>query len=143
MANLEWSDEMGSRGRAAWLVLVKGGTITAFAGASIPGLVAVLGSQYRKNGKWSHTSYRLALAPGVTAIRGQDGWEEGTFCEGLAQAARDIDGYRPPVDSWSEVAKVLGVSVCEAERFLRNWNRRGARFSVEKLDESAAALKAL
>lgn len=82
-----WSDQMGHRGRGAWLLLVDSeGHIHRFTGENILGVCAVVGTDYKKAGKWSHTTYRLELAPGVRAIAGRDGWETGRFVEGLGAA---------------------------------------------------------
>lgn len=35
---MEWSNKLGSRERKPWLLLIKNGKITPFAGESIPGL---------------------------------------------------------------------------------------------------------
>lgn len=127
---LEWSDELGPRSRAAWLLLVKGDEVTAFAGRDLPGLVAVRGSDFRRNGKWSHTTYRLLLAPGVRAISGRNGFETGTFAEGLRSAVR----APAPIDTWAEMAAALGVSVPGAMAFLRAWRPKAA----EALDIATA-----
>lgn len=49
---MEYSNKIGSRERKPWLLLIKNGKITPFAGESIPGIVAVVGRQYEKCGKW-------------------------------------------------------------------------------------------
>ena len=38
--------------RKPWLLLIKSGEVTPFAGQSIPGIVAVVGRHYEKSGKW-------------------------------------------------------------------------------------------
>jgi hypothetical protein len=103
-----------------------------FTGESLPGIVAVVGIDYEKAGKWSHTTYRLELAPGVRAIAGRDGWETGRFVEGL----RDAVHFGRPVDRWIDVANALGVTLAEAQRFLREWRPKAAA----RLDEVEAAL---
>ena len=98
-SNLEWSDEDGSRGRRAHLILRRGEELIRFAGKSIPGVVAVCGSDYTKGGKWSHTTYRLRLAAGVAvAFEGHSGLETGTIMESLK------------ADSWVALAFALGVA---------------------------------
>lgn len=130
-----WSNEMGSRSRRAWLLLVKGEKIVNFTGQNIPGVVVIRGTDYRKNGKWSHTTFRLELAQGVQAISGRDGWETGRFVEGLHAAV----GFDQPIDRWPDVANALGVSVPSAMAFLREWRPAAA----EALDEVDAQLEAL
>ena len=126
MTDINWSDEMGSRSRKAWLLLIKGNEITAFTGNSIPNVVVVAGHDYKKNGKWSHTKYRLSLADGVRAIAGKDGWELGTFAEGLQAATKS-----GPLDRWTTMAQALGVSEEGLKKFLRGWRPKAA----ETLDD--------
>jgi hypothetical protein len=134
METLKWSDEDGPRSRAAWLLLVRADEVRAFGGTAIPGWCAVTGSDYTKNGTWSHTTFRLVLAPGVRAIPLRAGWETGRFVEGLAAA---VGG--DPVDRWADVARALGVSVEAAQSFLRDWGPKAA----ERLDAVEADLAAL
>lgn len=129
----EWSNQLGSRDRKPWLLLVREGRVHVFSGENIPGVVAVVGTDYCKNGKWSYTTYRLELATGVRAIDGRDGWETGRFVEGLCAAV----GFSRPIDRWTDVAEALGVAVPEAMRFLRAWRPKAAA----RLDEVDAALK--
>ena len=125
MQAVVWSNKMGPRGRAAWLLLIAGDTVHVFRGQSIPGVVAVVGEDYTKDGKWSHTTYRLAIADGVRAIAGRDGFETGRFTEGLAHAL----GIGP-VDRWQGLANALGVTLSVAQEFLRSWRPKAA----ERLD---------
>jgi len=133
---LEWSDGLGPRARSPFLIFVRGGSdeVVAFAGSDIPGVVVVRGTDYAKSGKWSHTTYRLRLAVGVRHIAGREGWETGTFAEGIGSAA----GRETP-DTWGEMAARLGVSVPAAMEFLRAWKPKAA----EKLDEVELALAKL
>lgn len=129
-----WSDRQGSRDRHAWLLLVKGEKIVSFIGEAIPGVAVIRGSDYRKDGKWSHTTYRLELGEGVRAFAGLNGWETGRFVEGLCSV---VGG--PVIDRWSDVANALGVSVPSAMEFLRAWRPKAA----EALDEVDAQLASL
>ncbi len=126
-----WSDGIGSRGRNPFLLFVRGDEIIVFRGQNIPGVVVVRGTDYTKNGKWSHTTYRLELANDIRAIAGRDGWETGRFVEGLGSAV----GVKTP-DTWADTAKALGVSVPSAMEFLRSWRPKAA----EKLDEVEQSL---
>jgi hypothetical protein len=134
MENIEWSDGIGHRSRRAWLLLLKGDEITLFQGENLPGVCVVRGTDYTKNGKWSHTTYRIQLADGVRAISGNDGWETSRFVEGLGAACQ----VKTP-DTWEEVSKTLGVSTPSAMGFLRSWRPKAA----EKLDEVEEALRLL
>mgnify|MGYP001603397488 CR=1 FL=1 len=132
--SMTWSDRIGPRGRRPWLLLSNGDMLSPFEGRSIPGVLVVVGTDYYKDGKWSHTEYRLRLASGVRHIAGRDGWETGDFAEGLG-AATD----RRALDTWPAVAEALGVSVPGAMEFLRAWRPKAA----EKLDGVDRALEAL
>lgn len=131
---MEWSDQLGSRSRRAWLLFVKDGKVYPFAGEGIPGVVAIRGSSYRRDGKWSHTTYRLEVAEGVRTISGKEGWETGRFAEGLAGAA----GTKA-IDLWVEMANALEVTVPAAQEFLRAWRPKAA----EHIDAAEAALEEL
>jgi len=134
MENITWSDGIGSRSRSPFILFVRGDEIISFGGSDIPGVVVVRGTDYTRNGKWSHTTYRLQLANGIRHIAGRDGWDSGRFAEGLASAA----GCKTP-DTWADTAKALGVSVPSAMDFLRSWRPKAA----EKLDEVEQALAKL
>lgn len=134
-ASLTYSDGIGSRSRRPWLLLIKGETIAAFKGENIPGTVVVRGTDYQKNGKWSHTTFRLELAQGVRAISGRDGWETGKFVEGLRSAV----SFGQAIDTWADVANAMGVSVPSVMAFLKEWRPKAA----EALDQVDAQLEAL
>ncbi len=134
MENITWSDGIGSRGRKSFLLLIRGDEVTVFCGQNIAGVVVVRGTDFTKNGKWSHTTYRLQLADGTRHIAGSDGWETGRFVEGLASAV----GCKTP-DTWADTAKALGISVPSAMEFLRNWKPKAA----ERLDEVEQSLMEL
>ena len=141
---LEYNDGMGHRGRRAWALLINAGRVFPFTGESIPGVVAVLGHDYSKAGKWSSTTYRLEVAPSARWLDGRDGWNLGTFAEGLASATGS-----GPIDTWGQMADALGVSVGEARRFLSGWRvgyepgtGAGPR-TVAALDAAEAALAAV
>lgn len=136
MDSLTWSDKLGHRERKAWLLLVKNEQIHVFLGEDIGGVVVVVGTSYEQNGKWSHTSYRLAIADGVRAIAGHNGWETGTFLEGLRKATH------APVaacDTWQGVADTLRVPIAVAKDFLRSYKKVAA----SKIDERESKLEAL
>lgn len=129
-----YSDELASRRRRPWAIIIgPGDEIELFAGESIPGKVAVVGCDYTQQGVWSHTTYRLAVAPGVRFLAGHFGFETGTFLEGLRAATRK------PTDRWHEVANALGVSLPVAQKFLRAWLPKEAR----RLDQVEADLASL
>jgi len=117
------------------MLLIKGEQIVPFTGQNVPGMVVVRGTDYHKNGKGSHTTFRLELAQGVRAISGRDGWETGRFVEGLRSAV----SFGQPIDTWADVANAMGVSVPSAMTFLKEWRPKAAA----ALDEVDAQLEAL
>lgn len=134
MQSLTWSNGIGNRSRKPFLLFVKNDKVMVFTGELIPGICVVRGTDYTRSGKWSHTTYRLEVAPGVRVISGHDGWETGRFVEGLGAAVR----VKTP-DTWVETAEALGVSVPSCMDFLRSWKPKMA----EKLDEVDQAMTAL
>ena len=133
--NIEWNDGMRPRGRKQWLlVITTAGEVLPFKGTDIPGTVVIRGTSFEKNGKWSNTTYRLVLATGVSPIAGVDGWETGTFREGLAKAT----GVSP-IDTWEECARALRVTLESAKRFLTAWRPKAAAH----FDEVEAKLASL
>lgn len=136
MNSVEWCDKQGSRDRQAWAVVVAAdGALTPFRGASLPGLLAVSGQQYRKDGKWSNTTFRLALADGVRFVHGRGGWETGLMDEGVRAAVT----AEKPIDSWADIAHALGATQVSVEAWIRARSPR----SAAALDERAAALATL
>ena len=129
-----YSDGLASRRRRPWAILIgPGDEIELFTGESIPGKVAVVGCDYTQHGVWSHSTYRLEVAPGVRFLSGHFGFETGTFVEGLRTATRQ------PTDRWHEVANALGVSLPVAQEFLRGW----LPVAAQKLDQVEADLASL
>lgn len=129
--NITWSNGIGSRGREPFLLFIKGDEIIPFNGNDINGIVVIRGTDYTKNGKWSHTTYRLEMSSNVRYIAGSQGWETGRFVEGLGS----VVGCKTP-DTWLETANALGVSVPSTMEFLRSWLPKAA----EKLDEVEESL---
>lgn len=132
---IKWSNEPGSRGRSSWLIFVRGDEVIPFAGGDIAGVVVVRGTDYTKNGKWSHTTFRLEVAPGIRHISGRTGWGTGTFAEGLGSAVG-----KPTPDTWPDMAACLGVSVPAAMEFLRAW-RLGAAKALDDVEQKLASLE--
>lgn len=125
---MEWNDGIGPRARRAWLLVVgPGDRVRAFAGESIPGVVAVVATAYHKDGKWSSTTYQIEAAPGVRLIPGRDGWETGTLREAL-KAPRWVDG-----------ANAVGVSLPAWQAFVREWRPKAAAH-WDSVEESLASL---
>lgn len=132
---ITWSDGLGNRSRSAFLFFVKGDEVIPFNGETIQGVVVIKGSDYTKNGRWSHNSYRLQLAKGIRHIAGRSGWETGRFVEGLGAAVSC-----PTPDTWAEVAQAIGISVPGAMDFLRSWRPKAAE-ALDKVEESLMELE--
>lgn len=120
MERIKWRDELGSRRREAWLLLIKDNKIICFdrkhSPKTIPGVVLVEGTDIEgSRGIWSYTEYRLRLASGVRAIAGYMGWDTGYFEEGLARAVRGMTRETPA--TWAELATLLGVTPEAAKAF--------------------------
>jgi CRISPR-associated protein Csx16 len=65
---VKWSDKMKNRSRVPFLIVVDGGNAQFFEGQPISRRLAIAGSQYRKNGKWSGTDYVLVPAKNVALV---------------------------------------------------------------------------
>lgn len=145
MRSETWTEELGHRSRCPWCLVVHQGTVSRFVGADIPG-VLVVGTDYIKNGKWSSTTYRLAVSDNVRLIAGRMGWETGTFREGLRQSL-----LSDPLDRWADLASALGVSVQAVQQLIRPWlpdeaadlDRVEAQMAALERAEEAAATEAV
>lgn len=133
MIELEWSNQIGSRGRKPWLLLIKGETIYVFTGENIPGVVAIVGNSYCKNGRWSENTFRLSIAEGVRTISGRAGWETGTFLEGLAAVTHQ------PTNRWVDVSNALGVSMSKTREWLLD-NYPKAASKLDAIEDAIAAI---
>lgn len=123
VTEIEYKDEMGSRSRKAFALIIQGDRVHEFTGVSIPGVVVVKTTTPVKNGKWSHSKYVLALASDTRLISGHSGFNTGTFTEGLAQAIGAKEAT-----TVAELATQLGVSAEETERLLADrWPKTLAR----------------
>ena len=91
--NIKWCDGLQHRGRTPSLFLCKEGVWVKFAGKPISGQLAILSSKDEKNGKWSNTSYDLAISASAVAVellRPWDGW--GSTMVDIAQGFRILCG---------------------------------------------------
>lgn len=52
--------------------------IFEFAGESIPGVCQITSTSYTKNGKWSHSTWEVELAPGLRSFVWTQDWELGS-----------------------------------------------------------------
>ena len=134
----EWKNELGSRSRKAWLLLIKDGVIHEFIGESLPGVAVVTGKSPVSAGKWSHTVFQLRLAPGVNPIPGRNGWETGGFTEGLAKALLEPFGELTWA-TWERLWEAAGVGPEEARR----WCRAAKPKIAERFDQTEQEIASL
>lgn len=140
--SITYVEGLKPRRRASWLLLVtptgeivpfpeimSGITSASIYDQSHRPVALVRSSRPVSNGVWSTVTHELSLAEGVRAISGSDGFETGTFLEGLAAATRK------PCSSWTEVAAALGVGVDNARAYMTAHRPK----TTTKLDEQLAA----
>ncbi len=129
-SSVAYSNKLGARKRRPYLLVIRDGVITTFAGQSIPGALAVRSTSYKKDGTWSHATYDILLAPGVRALAVREHFETGSLVDGIAAATstRIVD--------WSSFAAALGVTVASA----RAWAQATRPQIVERLDKVEAEI---
>jgi hypothetical protein len=111
MQEYSFNNGLHNGNRTPRLWLAKGIAVAKFEGEAIPGFCAIAGADYTKNGKWSHTTYRLALAPGIRPLYFLAPMH-GTWGQDLT--------------SWGEVAQKLGLPVDVAQQIIRTEYKRTA-----------------
>ena len=102
-------DEPMTAGRTPYMLLVLAdGGLVRFVGNNILGVCAITSESYRKNGKWSGSTYSLALATGVRPVdcsapmHGTVCGNAASFEEALTFLNRDPEGprvTRPALDA--------------------------------------------
>lgn len=121
----KYNDGLESGGRHPRLYLVKNGKVEKFVGQNISDFCAVAAEQYKKNGKWSNTTYSLELAPGVRPLY---------FISPLHGVWGDN------FTSWGEVMESLGLSIEVVQGLIRaEYPTAAERF--DKLDEFTLAIE--
>jgi hypothetical protein len=130
-----WTKKLGHRDRLPWALIIQDGQVHPFTGQDIPGLCSVTWQSYIKNGKWSSTTYRMAIPDSARLITGHEGWGTGTFLEGLQSELHPC----PPIERWVDLANALGVGIPEAQRFLRGYRPEEAA----RIDEVEAAIASM
>jgi hypothetical protein len=100
----QYNDGRCDGGRKPRLYLAKGGQAIRFEGRNIDGFCAITREVFKKNGKWSNTTFDLLLAPGVRPLY---------FLSPLHGTWGDNLG------SWAEVAQELGLPVEAAKAIVR------------------------
>lgn len=123
----KWNDGMLCGSRVPMLVVVHDERLYRFNGEHIPGVLAVVGDVFHKNGKWSNTEWTFRLAEGAKTV----------------EVVKDLHGgpWLSKFESWDAVADRFGVSREETERFFRGLDAYGKGCAI--LDEREAALTSL
>jgi len=62
---VKWNNGLASAGRRPRLALVKEGKIFQFLGTTIPGVAVITTTDFKKNGKWSNTTFHLEVGENV------------------------------------------------------------------------------
>ena len=94
-----------------------------FAGKNIAGYCAIAGQEFKKNGKWSNTTYILELAPGVRAIELVSPMH-GLWGDGLL--------------SWGQACEELGLAIDVLQAIVRAEYPRTAK-RLDDLEAFAAS----
>ncbi|MDP2689062.1 MAG: hypothetical protein Q8P48_03005 [Deltaproteobacteria bacterium] len=126
MSTYDYNDGLCPGSRRPRLYLAKGGEVVKFVGENIPGYCAVVTAQYERCGKWSNTTYRLELVPGVRAL---------SFLSPLHGCWGD------DLASWGEVAENLGLPIEVAQAVIRAEYKTTAE-RLDKLEQFALAVEA-
>lgn len=79
------------------------GLIYEFKGQNIPGFVRVLSDSYKKNGKWSYTTWRLRAGAGVKVWRVQGG-----YLSELSHEGKEVEPFcYIGLNSWDQVPAAM------------------------------------
>jgi hypothetical protein len=135
--NNNWNDGLHNGGRRSRLLVVqKDGEVTRFTGESIPGVLAITGEDYKRNGKWSSTTYRFKAAKGVRLVECLTPMHQEPFAH---------FGRWAEVRAAVEKAAGRSVNAASLEAVLRDayTGRRGPNEGLAALDERQAALASL
>ena len=132
MRNITWNDKPLRRQRESWLLLVHDDSVYPFEGKDITGICAVVSKEFHKDGRWSNTTYQLAIDDEARIISGHDDLNTGKFVDGLKKAV----GYESYIYTWGHLADALDVTVSSAMMFLRKWRPTAA----ENLDSIETAM---
>jgi hypothetical protein len=106
MKTISYNDKMQNGGRKpAILFIAKENTLHVFHGTSIPTICAITSQSYDKNGKWSGTSFQIAVGDTTKTL---------VLSRQLHEADGSIDGYSSITTLSSFLAKNLGEAVVPA-----------------------------
>lgn len=120
-----WNNQIASRERRAYLILVKDGVAHAFKGVSIAGVGEVLHTHHYKAGKWSSTDFNILLAPGATHFHGHLDFDTNRICG--------------RVENWGEVAAQFGCSVTSIREAIEYFSP-GEATLIDAVEEKIATI---
>jgi len=124
MKEYEWKDGLRPGGRRPRLYFVVNNKATKFNGKSLERICVVRSAQYKQCGKWSNTTYRLALAPGVRVLE---------LLSPLHQNWGDQFG------SWEEAAAAIKLPLDETKRIIgQEYRTSSAR--LDRVEREMATL---
>jgi hypothetical protein len=101
---MEYNDGLCPGGRRPRLYLIVGQVAHKFKGVQIPGVCAIAGEKFDKNGKWSNTTYQIELKDGVRPIY-------------LLSPLHGTWGNEFP--TWHECASQLGLPLAVTQSIVR------------------------
>lgn len=101
---ITFNDGLRSGGRRPRLYLVNGDRAVKFEGKAIPGICAIAGERFERNGKWSNTTFTISLAAGWKPVE-------------LLSRLHGIWGEEYP--SWQELCNQSGLPISLAREIVR------------------------
>lgn len=120
-----WNNQISSRDRKAYLILVKDGVAHPFKGASIAGVGEVLHTHYYKAGKWSSTDYNILLAPGTVHFHGHLDFDTNRICG--------------RVENWGEVATQFGCTIASIREAIGYFSPKEVEM-IDVVEEKIASI---
>ena len=104
MNTYDFNDGLRPGRRRPRLYLARGGEVRKFTGDVLPGFCAIVTSWFTKNGDWSNTQYKIALAPGVRAIEFMSPLH-GTWGDDVPSWGAAAEWLQLPVETVREIVR--------------------------------------
>lgn len=144
MSTMQFDNQLGSRDLSHLNLLLA--TVNdqqllfQFEGKSIPGVCRVVSEEYTKNGKWSHTTWSVELAPGITGFAFSQDWGTGKYLAPSWEATLSRFQTAIAYGNGGPNAPQLGREA--VERFVRATFRSAqGRAAIEAMDKAEEVLK--
>jgi hypothetical protein len=133
MKTVQVNDRLGSRNISHKnIIAVSGRGLILFVGESIAPVARVIREEYKKDGKWSHTTWTVEVTEDAHIFRFSQDWQTGFWFNATDWAGAIADVRLVMGD-------VEGITDAMIERFIRSAFPK----SSAKLDEDAAAWAAV